>query len=314
MRCRIIWNRNGYSTRIQRDKVLAAAISAIFLTLMSEAVPIPASSPGVGSASRPRSPREARRYLLAALLSAIVPGAGQFFIGQRRKAMALAVVLVALLVGFWPLRLLRFYWGFVALYSAWIGLYFYASCSAQLARHLGVGERPSRWWLTATIPFTLLALSVLGQIVTRASGFRSFSIPSTSMEKTLRRGDRFVVDLNSRIPERQQIIVFLRGNTFFVKRVAAISGDTIKGRSGAVSVNGKKQDEPYVEHTGTLPQSWLDNFGPVFVPPGKCFVMGDNRDVSLDSRSQGFGFVDDNSIVGKPLYIFGSDRLGRNIQ
>jgi signal peptidase I len=46
----------------------------------------------------------------------------------------------------------------------------------------------------------------------------------------------------------------------------------------------------------------MDTFGPTTIPSGKFFVMGDNRDISLDSRSADFGLVDARSIVGKPLY------------
>jgi signal peptidase I len=57
----------------------------------------------------------------------------------------------------------------------------------------------------------------------------------------------------------------------------------------------------------------MTDFGPVVVPAGEFFVMGDNRDVSLDSRSQGYGFVTSASIVGKPLYVVRSDRSGQTI-
>ena len=164
------------------------------------------------------------------------------------------------------------------------------------------------------LPFAFVTLSLLGAVATRASGFRSFSIPSTSMEKTLRQGDHFVVDMSARLPKRQEVIVFLRNHIFYVKRVIALNGDSIEGKNGVIFVNGEEQNEPYVQHVGTQLPETMNNFGPIAIPIGKCFVMGDNRDISLDSRSLEFGLVENGSIVGKPLYVFGSDSVGRSIR
>ena len=281
---------------------------------MSEAVPIPPTPSIAELPSQPRSTRETKRQLLAALFSAFLPGMGQSFLGERRKAWILFIVLALLLFAFWPMRLLRFYSGFILLFSTWTVVYIYAVVNAQLTRGSPDSELPSRWWLVVTLPLAFLTLSVLGGAVTRASGFRSFSIPSTSMEKTLRRGDHFVVDTHPHPPVRQDVIIFFRNQTYFVKRVIAIGGDTIQGKNRVILVNGNEQDEPYVQHVRTDSADWMDNFGPMTIPLGKCFVMGDNRDVSLDSRSSEFGLVDVTSIIGKPLYVFGSDSVGRSIR
>jgi signal peptidase I len=138
------------------------------------------------------------------------------------------------------------------------------------------------------------------------------------MERAITQGDHIVADMRyyrSRRPVRRDIIIFLRDGKFLVKRVIAISGDSIEGQNNVIFVNGKEQDEPYVEHTSRAARlNWMSKFGPTYIPNGRYFVMGDNRDVSLDSRSAEFGLVDDNSIVGKALYIFGSDRQGRSIR
>jgi signal peptidase I len=283
---------------------------------VSESVHIPDSA-SVGDSAPARSSGETKRHLLAALFSALVPGAGQLFLGQRRKGIVLLLIFSALLAGFWPLRLLRFYAGLVVLYCGWIVLYFYAACDAQLSRNRQTSFRTARWWLVVTLPVTALTLHFLGMGATRASGFRTFKVPSPSMERTILNGDQIVADMHyysSRSPDREEIVIFEREGVFFVKRVIAVAGDTIQGMSGEVFVNGQRSIEPYVQHTSSLPLTWMVTFGPIVVPNGKCFVMGDNRDVSLDSRSPDFGPVDESSIVGKALYVFNSDRPGRSFR
>jgi signal peptidase I len=109
-------------------------------------------------------------------------------------------------------------------------------------------------------------------------------------------------------------MVFFRNHIFYVKRVVALNGDSIPGKQGMISVNGEEQHEPYLHHVGPQWPDGIDNFGPVPIPSGQCLVMGDNRDISLDSRSPEFGLVENGSIVGKPLHVFGSDRVGGSIQ
>jgi signal peptidase I len=119
---------------------------------------------------------------------------------------------------------------------------------------------------------------------------------------------------HSRAPKRLDTIVFERDKIFFIKRVVAVSGDSIEGRNQVIYVNSKALYEPYVEHVGDPPE-WANTFGPVVVPANKLFVMGDNRDYSLDSRSEDFGLVDSISVVGKPLYVFRStNRDGQSVR
>lgn len=288
---------------------------------IAESVSESALIPTLPLSGEPPSPAQSstgtKRHLLAALFSAIVPGSGQLFLGQRRKGTILLLIFAAILIGFWPLRLPRFYLGFVLLVLGWIFLYFYAACTAQLARSSPGLARLSKWWLAAILPVTALTLSLVARPVMRASGFQTFTIPSSSMEKTIRQGDSLVADMryyHSRHPECGEVIIFLKDRTFLVKRVIARSGDSIQGQNDTIFVNGKEQDEPYAEHTSRTAANWLGNFGPIYIPSGKYFVMGDNRDVSLDSRFPKFGLVDDSSIVGKPLYVFNSNRGGMGIR
>ena len=264
-----------------------------------------------------RAGERTKSNLLAALLSLIVPGAGHLYRGHRHKGIVLLALLSALLIGFLPLRLLHFYVGFCLLYGGWVAIYVYAPMSALLTNVESSSKRTSKSWLILFVPLSLIAAELLGVTVTRASGFRSFEAPSTSMERTIQRGDRIVADMwyyDSRQPERDDVIIFRNHDLFAVRRVIAIAGDTVVGKSGVIFLNGQTLDEPFVEHTRGSAAPWLNTFGPVIVPADKYFVMGDNRDVSLDSRSPEIGLIERKSIVGKTLYIFVSGRQGRKVQ
>ena len=139
------------------------------------------------------------------------------------------------------------------------------------------------------------------------------------MERTLVVGDSIVSDMRyyrSHDPSRGDLVIIYRGKTYWIKRIVAIGGDIIQGFEGVIILNGKVLTEPYVEHIqvrSQLPE--LSTFGPVKIPAGEYFVMGDNRDVSYDSRSHDFGLLQADIIVGKPLYIIRSSaaRIGTSL-
>jgi signal peptidase I len=175
---------------------------------------------------------------------------------------------------------------------------------------------------------------------------QAFQIPSESMERTLLVGDYLLVDkihfgepglLGRLLPyrdlQRGDIVVFhypLDTSQHYVKRVIGLPGDRIRMRNKTVFVNDRPLRESYVIHSAYSRDSYRDNFpsdtdytgqvesrwrseleqdienGAVVVPPGHYFVMGDNRDRSLDSRY--WGFVPRGNIVGRPLVIYLSVR------
>ncbi len=89
-------------------------------------------------------------------------------------------------------------------------------------------------------------------------------------------------------PERFDVVICRypgRGDTNFVKRVVGLPGDIIELRGGYLYVNDKLYEEPYIDDA--YRSGWLNTFGPYTVPDGEYFVMGDHRNNSNDSRSQG---------------------------
>ena len=194
------------------------------------------------------------------------------------------------------------------------------------------GKSTLREYVEAIVVALVLAL-VLRAYVTEA-----FKIPSGSMIPTLVVGDHLLVNkmvygidlpfvedkvLVYRNPHLYDIIVFKYPKDpgkNFIKRVIGTGGDTVEIKDKVVYVNGQRIDDQFVQHTAPdiLPakMSKRDNFGPITVPEGKVFVMGDNRDDSHDSRY--WGFVDLNEIKGKAMFIYwswdgesGSPRLKR---
>ncbi len=140
------------------------------------------------------------------------------------------------------------------------------------------------------------------------------------METTLLQGDMFVIDHNYyryHAVDHDDLVLMVRKDYETVKRVIAVGGDTIEGKDRQILVNGRIVDEPFIQHTATIGDTPdLDTFGPVTIPAGKYFVMGDNRDRSRDSRAPDFGLLDVQEIHGKPLYIYRSpvkSRLGRKL-
>lgn len=169
-----------------------------------------------------------------------------------------------------------------------------------------------------------LVVAGLLALIIRTFLFQAFHIPSGSMEDTLLEGDFLFVSKtlygaevpftggkrlpSIREPKRGDIIVFRYPedpSQDFIKRCIGIPGDVIEYRDKQLFVNGDLQDEDYTKHSqGERIVPGRDNFGPITVPEGKFFMLGDNRDNSRDSRY--WGFVDYSQLRGKALFIYWS--------
>ena len=155
------------------------------------------------------------------------------------------------------------------------------------------------FWREWVVPF-LLAMILAFFIRTYIGEARS--IPSGSMEPTLQIKDMFFVEkLMYRFGEmeRGDIIVFwppdfLEPDYPYVKRLIALPGETIKIIAGKVYIDDQLLEEPYA-------QPWAGHYGPLSVPPGNIFVLGDNRSASADSRDWGLAEID--HVIGRGIYI-----------
>lgn len=171
-----------------------------------------------------------------------------------------------------------------------------------------------------------IIVAVILALIIRTFLVQAFKIPSGSMEDTLLIGDHLLVTkfiygtkipftdkkiLKIRDPKQGDVVVFEYPedpSKDFIKRVVGVPGDVVEGRDKKLFVNGKPYDNPHEIHKDKeiIPkaQNPRDTFGPVKVPEGSYFVMGDNRDRSYDSRF--WGFVKSPAIRGKALIKYWS--------
>ena len=210
-----------------------------------------------------------------------------------------------------------------------------ASPNQRAAATLGADMISSLQSLMGTVVIAIFVITFIVQ---------AFQIPSESMENTLLIGDYLLVNKlcygggalsNHLMPYqkivRGDIIVFhypVDPQQHFVKRVIGVPGDHLRMVNKRVLINGKPLEEPYVHFVEPLNDMFRDNFprrdiaarrlegewwlqmqklvvdDQLIIPEGHYFVMGDNRDDSLDSRY--WGFVPQENIIGRPLVIYWS--------
>jgi signal peptidase I len=179
--------------------------------------------------------------------------------------------------------------------------------------------------------FESICIAVILALFVRTFVVQAFKIPTGSMENNLLIGDHLLVNKFVFAPtlwpaeqavlpidpiRRGDIIVFKypeEPERDFIKRVIALPGETIELRNRTVYIDGEPLEEPYVhflfpaEHRGVGDADFTDfdvrrNYGPVTVPAGQYFMMGDNRDNSQDSRY--WGFLPGEYVKGKALFVY----------
>ena len=170
--------------------------------------------------------------------------------------------------------------------------------------------------------FEAIVLAVILALFFRTFVVEAFKIPSSSMEDNLLIGDHILVNKFAYAPtnfrwekkllpihevRRSDVIVFKYPEDptrNFIKRVIAVGGETLEIRDKQVFINEKPLSEPYKFHKAEFFGLTAEDFGPVHVPEGYYFAMGDNRDNSKDSRA--WGFVPKDYIKGRAFMIYWS--------
>lgn len=159
----------------------------------------------------------------------------------------------------------------------------------------------------------LIALSIC--VVVFLFFIRVIDVKGTSMVPTLQNADKMIVSGLFYKPKAGDIVVFKKDEynpeKALVKRVIATEGQSINidFDNGIVYIDGEPIEEDYI---ADLTRNKLDFIGPQTVPEGCVFVMGDNRNMSTDSRKKEIGMVDSRLILGKvymiifPVTSFGS--------
>lgn len=175
-----------------------------------------------------------------------------------------------------------------------------------------------RPWVILAIVLVIIWVCLV--LAIRRSMFEAFRMRSSSMENTILYGDHILVrkmaygllnPLTERYivkfatPSRKDLVVLRNPQhpeAKQFKRVIGLPGDKLEIRKTKVYINGKLLDEPYAVFKPEFEGLTAEDFGPVTVPQNACFVLGDNRDNSKDSRA--FGSVTLDNVLGKATLVY----------
>jgi len=257
-----------------------------------------------------------RSRLVAGLLSILQVGLGQIYNGQLRKGLLFIALPLLMVV---PLAaLLSNGADAFLLYALLFGgsaftlfVIVDAVINAGRAGEEFAPRKYNRWYVYLAVYLLCLVLRASAAGYIKHSLVQAYKLPAAGMDPTLLAGDRILVGktVTARAPKRGDLIVFgspENPKKEFIKRVAATGGDTLEIRDKVLFVNKEPVTEKYVSHTeretlsGDL--SPRDNFGPVKIPRGFLFLLGDNRDRSYDSRF--FGAVAQSLVRGTVRSIY----------
>lgn len=277
-----------------------------------------------------------RKFIIAAILSSITPGLGQVYNGQVIKGffLFLATHLFIVLLSFTGLQF-SFY-GLIALVMLslffWLFIVLEAFFAAKKIKEISL--RPyNKWSIYLLIVLVTFGIDYVSTdfFLKNILGIQGYRLQTGSMQPSLQKGEYIMANLKyykSNTLKRGDLVVFKfpqEPSKDFLKRIVALEGEKIEIKERLVFINNRPLHEDYKIFTKSRmgsktkdfisPDLFRDDYGPVMVPWGTCFVLGDNRDNSHDSRH--WDFLPLKNIKGKAFYIYLSvdiTRIGRNIK
>lgn len=263
-----------------------------------------------------------RNPVAAALLSFIVPGLGQTYNGQLLKGIIFFLLSMVLpfLIASTGLQLNLY--GLIALLALgicyWLFVIGDALCVAIKKREV-VLKLYNRWYVYLLVAVLVIPLGLVTSsfIMNQVWRMKPYQIATGSMEPTLLIGDHVLVNLmyyrNKELQRGDLVMIEYPQDPskLFIKRVIGLGGEKIEIKDKQVYINDEPIQEDYKIHNdsqifrkdeASLGDYIRDNFGPANVPSGCCFVLGDNRDNSMDSRYWEFSTL--SSVRGKPWVVY----------
>jgi signal peptidase I len=249
-----------------------------------------------------------RKPWLAAVVSLINTGWGQFYCGNWKRGLMLLGI--EFLLGAVLVFCMGMFSLFVLCGAALIGFNVYVAVDAYLcARDTNeYALKPcNRWWVYALLIVCNIGISSVYDFTVSGRFYNTYKIPSGSMLQTLQIGDHLMAEMLAAddVIKRGDVVIVMFPeieDKNFIKRVIALPGETLAIRDKVVFINGKRLDEPYVYQQSPRNNPRTDDFGPSTTPAGQFFLMGDNRQGSHDSRF--VGTIKRADILARAKYLY----------
>jgi signal peptidase I len=270
--------------------------------------------------------KKKRKPIVAAILSSLAPGLGQLYNGQIIKGIIFLFSLILLPIIMFQIGLHYSYYGLIIILLIFMFFLLFIIGEAfftAIKKKEFILKPYNKWYIYLLIILLINSIVLIPSnfLTNKVLGFNSYKLPTGSMEPTLFIGDYLIANLKyfkKNELQRGDLVIFKYPEDpakDFIKRIIALEGEKIEIKSKQVYIDDIPFPEGYKVHFDNKVYPGRDNFGPVIVPSDHCFVLGDNRDKSIDSRH--WGFLPLRNIKGKPLYIYWARdiiRIGMKIE